>query len=344
MGIKEILLKTLTVSGATVPFARLLQDRATILMLHRFRDGDHGIDGIDPAALEAGLAYLRRQRYELLGLETLFRRLAGGGPPLRQAVAFTVDDGYLEQATVAAPIFARYDCPVTTFVTTGFLDGKIWFWWDQIEHVFLKTRRREVSARFAGGEVRYSWEDDAGRQRAQTNFIAWSMRVPDSVKQAGISALSRSAEVEIPAAPPPRYRPMSWDQLRECERLGMSFGPHTVTHPILSRTPDEQSRHEVADSWTRLRAEAGNPVPVFCYPNGGWDDFGPREIAVLEELCFLGAVVGVGGYANARAFRWDPSARFKVQRFGYSGDLPHLILFVSGAERLKQIIRRKEVA
>lgn len=344
MGIKELLLQSLTVPGATMPFAPLLRDRATILMLHRFRDGDHGINGIDSAVLDEGLAYLRRQRYELLGLEELFHRLAAGGPPLHRAVAFTIDDGYLEQATVAAPVFARYDCPVTTFVTTGFLDGTIWFWWDRIEHVLLATRRREVSVLLDGAELRYAWEDDAGRRRAQANLIERCLRLPDAVRDAAIASLARSADVDIPAAPPPRYRPMSWDQLRECETRGMSFGPHTVTHPILSLTPDEQSRRELDDSWRRLRDEARHPVPIFCYPNGGWDDFGPREITILEELGFLGAVVGVWGYADARAFRGNASERFKVQRFGYQGDLPHLIQFVAGVERLKRIIRRGDAA
>lgn len=344
MGIKEIVLKALTVPGGTAPFAPLLKDRAAVLMLHRFRDAGRGVDGLDPAALEGGLAYLRRQRYELLGLEELFRRLADGGAPLRRTVVFTMDDGYLEQATVGAPLFARYDCPVTTFVTTGFLDGKIWFWWDQIEHVFLQTRRREVSARLDGAELRYSWEDEGGRQRAQADFTDRCLQVPDPMKHAGITALARSAEVEIPAAPPLQYRPMSWDQLRECERFGMSFGPHTVSHPILSQTSDERSRHEVTESWTRLRAEASRPLPVFCYPNGGWTDFGPREIGVLEELGFVGAVVGDWGYADARAFRRDAWERFKVRRLGYRGDLPHLVKIVSGAERLHRIIRRKDVA
>ena len=62
--------------------------------------------------------------------------LSGDGPPLNRAVAFTIDDGYVEQATVAAPVFAEFDCPVTTFVTSGFLDRALWFWWDQIEYVF----------------------------------------------------------------------------------------------------------------------------------------------------------------------------------------------------------------
>jgi peptidoglycan/xylan/chitin deacetylase (PgdA/CDA1 family) len=344
MGVKELVLKSLTVPGITVPFAPLLRDRATILMLHRFRDRDHGVNGIDAAALEEGLAYLRRQRYELLDLEDLFQRLAAAGPPLRRTVAFTIDDGYVEQATIAAPVFARYDCPVTTFVTTGFLDGTSWFWWDQLEHIFLTTRRCEVSVRLDDAEVHYAWADRAGRRYAQAYVAHRCLRMPETERQAKIAALARAAEVEMPVAPPPRYRPMSWDQLRECETRGMRFGPHTVTHPILSLTSHEQSRRELADSWTRLRAEARRPVPVFCYPNGGWNDFGPREISVLDELGFLGAVTGAEGYADAGVFRRDASERFKVRRFGYQGDLPHLIQFVAGVERLKRIIRREEAA
>jgi peptidoglycan/xylan/chitin deacetylase (PgdA/CDA1 family) len=344
MGIKQAVLKSLTVPGATVPFLPLLRDRATILTLHRFRDPDHRVEGTDPAALDQGLAYLRRERYELLGVEELFRRLAGDGPPLRRAVAFTLDDGYLEQATVAAPVFARYDCPATTFVATGFLDGRIWFWWDRIEHVFNQTRRHEASFSLNGVPLSYSWDSPAARERARADFIEKCLQAPDAAKHAMIDELALSAEVELPAAPPARYRPMSWEQLRRCEKSGMSFGPHTVTHPILSRASDEESRRELVESWSRLREEASRPAPVFCYPNGNWADFGPREIAVLDELGLAGAVVGVWGYADARAFRRDSAERFKVRRFGYLDDLPHLIQFVAGIERLKRIFRREEAA
>ena len=342
--IKEMVLRTLTAPGVAAPFASLLDDRAAIFMLHRLRDAERGVEGHDPEVVEGGLACLRRRRYDLVGLEELFRRLAGDGPPLRRTVAFTLDDGYLEQATIAGPLFARYDCPVATFVTTGFLDGTTWFWWDQIEHVFQKTPRRAFSARLHGAEVRYAWEDETGRRRAQIDFTERCLPVPDGVKNAGIAALARAAEVEIPAHPPSRYLPMSWDLVRACERRGMRFGPHTLTHPVLSRTDDEQSRREIAGSWSRLREEARHPLPIFCYPNGCRDDFGPREIAVLEELGFLGAVVGENAYADARALRRHPRERFMVPRFGYREDLPRAIQIISGIERLKQIVRWKAVA
>ena len=114
----------------------LMSGRATIFMLHRFRCADAGVRGHDPAFVRAALEYLRANRYELVSLRELYARMARDAMPVRRAVAFTIDDGYFDHAEVAAPIFAAFDCPVTTFVTTGFLDGHLWFWWDQIEYVF----------------------------------------------------------------------------------------------------------------------------------------------------------------------------------------------------------------
>jgi hypothetical protein len=89
-----------------------------------------------------------------------------------------------------------------------------------------------------------------------------------------------------------------------------------------------------------LHAEARNPVPIFCYPNGEWGDFGDREIATLRRLGFVGAVVAEPGYANAVAYQRGKDDRFKVQRFGFPDDLPHVVQYVSGVERLKQLFRK----
>jgi hypothetical protein len=121
----------------------------------------------------------------------------------------------------------------------------------------------------------------------------------------------------------------------------MTFGPHTVTHPVLSRTPDSQSRFEITESWNRLRAEATRPDPVWCYPNGRNEDFGEREVRILRELGFLGAVTGISGYADATAFQSGSVERFRVRRFAFPGSVEEILLLAGGAERLKQIVRRE---
>jgi peptidoglycan/xylan/chitin deacetylase (PgdA/CDA1 family) len=319
----------------------LTRGGAVVFMLHRFTDPATGGSGFDPVMLRSLLAFLRRKRYEIIDLGTLLGRLRGEGAPLRRAVAFTIDDGYREQATVAAPVFAEFDAPVTTFVVTGFLDGALWLWWDRVAYVFRETARRELHVAIDGTSKRYRLDTPALARVAREDFTAACKEVPDAAKETAIGALGLAAEVAIPTQAPDAFAPMSWDELRAAERRGMTFGPHTVTHPILARTDDRQSEIEMATSWARLQAEARHPVPVFAYPNGRAADFGSREAGTAQRIGLRGACTGIPGYATVRRCR-APGGSFTVPRFPLPGDLPHVIQLVSGLERLKMLVRGEE--
>jgi peptidoglycan/xylan/chitin deacetylase (PgdA/CDA1 family) len=338
---KRLLLQSLRVPGVARALSTLLRDHAVIFMMHRVRQPELGVDGHDLEDLRRLLAHLRQHRHALVSLEEVFRRLAGDGPSLRGCVAFTLDDGYVDQAELAGPVFAEFDCPATTFVTTGFLDGDLWLWWDRIDHVFRHTPRTSLSVDLDNEAFAVAWQSAAERDRARHDFTERCKRLADGAKHAAIARLAAAAEVALPERPPAAYAPMSWDQLRRCEERGMSFGPHTVTHPILSRTDSDQSKRELVDSWTRLRAEAARPTPIFCYPNGQWSDFGEREVTTLREIGMRGAVVGAPGYASLRSIAARPSAPFEVLRFSLPDNVLDLDQVVSGFERLKELVRRE---
>jgi len=119
----------------------------------------------------------------MLSLERRLIGLAQGGRDLSRGVAFRIDDGYADRATVAAPIFAQFDCPVTTFVTTGFLDRDVWFWWDKIEYVCHKTSRSDLALFLAGERIDYRWTGEGGRRRAQEDLTERCKRIPDVDKK-----------------------------------------------------------------------------------------------------------------------------------------------------------------
>ncbi|HTO73077.1 MAG TPA: polysaccharide deacetylase family protein [Gemmatimonadales bacterium] len=334
MPLKRAVLGALAGPGSrllTQPFRRGV---GTIFMLHRFSDPDTGVVAHDPGQLRTTLAFLRRRGYELVSLGEMFRRLKDPGAQADLGVAFTLDDGYAEQVRVAGPIFAEFDCPATIFVTAGFLDRTIWFWWDRIEHIFQQSRLGAVQITIGGKAVSYQWQGGEGRAQACGDFVSRCKLVPNDEKLAAIVRLAQSAEVALPDQAPAKYAPMSWAELRAWEGRGMSFGPHTVTHPVLKRVGDAQSRQEIAGSWDRLRAEARSPVPVFCYPNGQVGDFGAREIATLNELRFEGAVVGTPGYADVAEVRAGSDQAFAVRRFSCPEDDLVTSKYVSGIERL----------
>ena len=340
--LKSLALRLLLVPGAEALFAPFARGRAVVFMLHRFRSPEHPGDGCDAATVRRALAHLRRERYHILSIEELVRAAIEHRVPNR-AVAFTIDDGYLDHATIAAPVFAEFDCPVTTFVTTGFLDGDLWFWWDRIEHIFKSTRRRAVGVALIDRQLEYRWDNEIERIRAQIDFTEECKRIPDFEKHDAIAQLAAAADVALPEAPPIEYAPMSWQQLRACEKRGMTFGAHTVTHPVLSRVSAERSCWEITESWRRLREEAAAPVPVFCYPNGRPSDFSQREIETLEELEFLGAVVGSEGIVSSRATLQAEGGAFAVRRYPFPDELPRLLQYVSGAECARAMLRGEPV-
>jgi hypothetical protein len=223
------------------------------------------------------------------------------------------------------------------FVTTGFLDGQLWMWWDRVQYVLAHAQRSSFSVQTAGGDslIDLRARDDHSRDR----FISHCKSVPEEEKNRLIERLASSAEVELPRQPPPAYAPMTWGALRHWESRGAQFGPHTVTHPILSKTSAEQSRTEIRASWECLAAQASRPLPIFCYPNGQWDDFGAREVENLQALGLEGAVVGAPGYASTREFGQGASSPFQIRRFSLPDNLLDLVQVTSGVEFLKSMVR-----
>jgi peptidoglycan/xylan/chitin deacetylase (PgdA/CDA1 family) len=317
--------------------AGLTQTPATIFMLHRFAMPELSIEGHAPRTVRAILAGLRKRRFEPISLHELFRKLKEG-EPLRRAVAFTIDDGYFDHARIGAPIFAELDWPVTIFAVSGFLDGKTWLWWDQVSYLFTRTRRTALTARLAGGEIPYVLDSAESRRR---NAMDLNLRCQDASqvdRLACLADLSREADVELPAAPPPEFAPLTWDEARQLEKKGVAFGPHTVTHPVLSSTSAEHAAAEIAESWARLRAELQCPVPVFCYPHGRRRDYGEREMAEVQRLGLLGGVSGHFDVFRPRSYR-QPPAICRVPRFGFQDDLLSVLQCVSGVESVKERLR-----
>lgn len=59
---------------------------------------------------------------------------------------------------------------------------------------------------------------------------------------------------------------MTWDEVRELRKAGITFGSHTVNHPELIELPVQEVRRELRDSKIELEQQLGEPVTTFAYP------------------------------------------------------------------------------
>lgn len=337
---KNKILKLLTREPLVDVFRPFQGDATTIFMLHRFADSEYGNPGHSIEALRANLSFLRRHRFRLVGLPELVGELEEGGRGCGPAVAFTVDDGYGDFARVAAPVFAEFDCPVTVFVTTGFVDGGFWMWWDKVIWALIESRRQSVQLVVDRNCYRYSLESRIARWRASSDLIERIKWLPDVLLQSTIDHLLESAEVELPRELPCMFLPMTWSDVSRCAEQGVTFGPHTVTHPILSRVDDSRSATEIEGSWQRLRTTTSAAIPVFCFPNGDYPSFTERERRIVRSIGMRACVLAEQHFTTSAQATLRPAhAIAELPRFAYPDDPAQFRQIVIGLERLKRIGR-----
>jgi peptidoglycan/xylan/chitin deacetylase (PgdA/CDA1 family) len=84
---------------------------------------------------------------------------------------------------------------------------------------------------------------------------------------------------------------MSWVQVVDSVKQGMTVGSHTINHPNLPTLKAATLRQEVSQSRTILES-MGLPVSDFCYPSGKYDT---DVIAAVREAGYKTAVTVEGG-------------------------------------------------
>lgn len=339
--IRDGFIRAMTVAPVDGVWSRFLRGRCTILMFHRFRGGEehHSV-----GSLWQILRYLRKRRYAILDLEEVVRAMLEGAPVPSGSVVITCDDGYEEQFGVALPVLAEFDIPATFFLTTGFTDGDLWLWWDQIEYLLAHTHRRSIDLDLNGEPVHYDLSSERASGEALRDLTKRCKEVANGALLGTIEQLARAAECDLPASPPAAYRPLTWDQARIAERFGIRFAPGTVSHPVLAKLDDARAAWETTHSWQRVSSEVARPVPIFCYPNGKYADFGRREIELCASAGLIAAVTAEPGYLVTDSKASAAQVRFLLPRFSVPQSLPELVRLTSGLQAFLASLPRRNGA
>jgi len=98
------------------------------------------------------------------------------------------------------------------------------------------------------------------------------------------------------------YEFLDWDQIYEMNEYGISFQPHTHTHPLLTRIPVNSVREEILRSKSLLEEKLDRPVQFFCYPCGDYDMTVKKEVM---STGFIGACSEKSGYPRINFIKTD---------------------------------------
>ena len=93
-------------------------------------------------------------------------------------------------------------------------------------------------------------------------------------------------------------RPLTWQQVDEMGKHGISFGSHTLTHPSLPQLGEAELRREVYGSRLLLEEKLGRDIQFFCYPKG---EFTATVKALVQRAGYDGACSTYPGPVRAQS-------------------------------------------
>jgi peptidoglycan/xylan/chitin deacetylase (PgdA/CDA1 family) len=254
-----------------------------------------------------------------------------------QGIAVTFDDGYANNYHLALPVLERYQFPATIFVTTGFVDRTVPLWGDWLEFLLTSAPRRNSV---------FGWKNEsivlplAAPEAASGVFAQLKQRLRlEAIGE--IHEFLRALETHLEFrydwnSIPEALRPLDWEQIRAMRRSGLvSFGAHTVSHPVLSRCTRKTRRQEILQSKRRLEEELGEACRTFAYPFGKYTDYTPETTKIVREAGFELGVSAESG-CNLRS-SWDA---YELKRWGADLSVEEVSFLVAGGPVVSNYMRR----
>ncbi|MBQ9232302.1 MAG: polysaccharide deacetylase family protein [Prevotella sp.] len=266
-----------------------------VLMLHRVAEYNRSrlVPNEDlkvsPAFLQKAISKYRKAGFVFLSLDEVYNVINGIKALDKPFVAFTLDDGYLDNYTTAYPVFKRNNVPFCIFVATDFPDKQAILWWYTIEDLILGNNRIALSDGSTYTCITYQQKWDTFR------FIREKIL---KLNQANLlsSLQTLFANYDLNWLEPVQKLSMSWEDVAHLGNEPLcTIGGHTMTHPAFAPLSLEEIKTEIEGGIQKLQSVIDYPIRHFAYPYGSIKEDGQREYEFLKTFNFKTAFISYGG-------------------------------------------------
>jgi len=231
------------------------------------------------------VAYLANN-YEVVSMAEVLDALQHRRRLSPRSVLITFDDAYSDFKDTAWPILREHRLSATLFVPTAYPDHpEREFWWDRLWRAIMRTSQGVVRGRKMEVRIDSLEERRAGLRKLHTHIKS----LPHAQAMAFVDRICAYCG-EIPTA---QGAVLNWEELRALAREGVTLGAHTRTHPILTQMPLPEARMEIRSSQEDLHQQIGKISPIFCYPNGAYNE---AILRVMRDEGFLLSLTTEDGF------------------------------------------------
>lgn len=293
-----------------------LFNRFHIIPYHMVVDKPNGFyPEISIHDFEKQVAYLSKN-YNVISLDEIVERVARR-ESLRRCVAITFDDGFKDNYENAYPILKKYNIPATIFLITGDIENGTAPWFIKLRYIFMRTEKTHFQLRAHGEIATFPM-----RTREEKYFASKKAMVclKDSADEKKLLLLDNLCEkLSVDEFDGLNNLMLDWNQIKDMSRNNISFGAHTVTHPILNRITSEVVENEIKKSKESIEAIIGKPVTAFAYPFGKKTEYSNKIFEVLRKFGFKCSVTSEYGTND-----------FHTNLFELRRSLPWEVSFLTG--------------
>ncbi|MEM7516086.1 MAG: polysaccharide deacetylase family protein [Planctomycetota bacterium] len=244
----------------------------TVAMFHRILPaGDPRTPGADPAwtlyeELFCEVLDFFGEHYSIVSPEAVLAFGEGEAALPERPLLLTFDDGWADNAEVAAPRLTERGLRGLVFVVSDAVNRREAFWQERLiaagrTGAFTAERTSEL-AEVSGLEADAMEGEAAARSLVRGLLDADAETLRRTLKS--FTAWYGEVEGSLPA------QMLSEEQVRELDRGSLHIGSHGRTHTPLLGLPDAVD--ELRDSRDRLGELLGRPVTALSYPHGRYDE------------------------------------------------------------------------
>ena len=274
--VKFTIAHALYYSGILYLLTRIrLRGRAVVLTYHRviadeMLESSHSSPGIivRKDVFEKHLKIINNY-LNPISIEQLQEYVAEKKPFPDRSCLLTFDDGWLDNYETAYPILKQYRVPAVIFLPFNYISNNLMFWQEE-----LLLRLTHLLGSDNPNDCEFVKDLTATAHtpnNMQLREYVSKIKTKDYQDIDAVLELVRSRSKDN-AMPVHYNRYMSWEQIIEMQRSGISFGSHSLSHRILTRIPREECTKELNNSKALLEAALGAPVTSIAYPNGDHDE------------------------------------------------------------------------
>jgi peptidoglycan/xylan/chitin deacetylase (PgdA/CDA1 family) len=262
-----------------------------------------------------------------VGLADFARWKRGEWQPRKPPILLTFDDGFRNNAALAAPLLIKKGFPALFFIVSGYIDGARVLWPDEVFARVLAWTG--TSLHDPNGAARVVPQSQEARRTLALTMVELCKRCADDRRREFMAYVARETPQCNPLLDLDVQAFMTWDEVRALSAAGFDLGSHTVTHPILSNLEPEQLREELLGSRAAIEKQTGLACTALAYPNGLSRDFSDLVVAATAQSGY--------DFAFTVSSRWCPRTRdpLRLDRIGVPGhrDIATFALHASGCRQ-----------